>query len=408
MHLICDYFIRMLYHIAGRYETVTFFLLVAVLVAASIFVLYRGLRAIRCPVTYTALVVAVLLSVAVTFLGVRFIPFLTDAFYWSMAVMVLLSALFTTLLDAYLLRFEEADASAEPQETVQGALLSRQREQGNSLSETSAHASAPMAEALTATPNETAVAAEAAEATAAQQTTPPAAAKEKPLAVIRMYPSAKKGPAGDAGTQAPASAKTAAEIMPQGALPVDAAADDVTAAPTEAAMQTDAAASTADAQGDAPKAPPSPHPVSEELEAELSSFRTLDDYLDFAFQEERGGRTENAIDTYKRAMAFYADDDYAPFIAIELANVCKELGDFQAAADALETGLHFPSVQASPSMAQEFRKNVRFLSSLRRVLEDAGISRVPLRQVPRHWQDMAEEMAKDTTSEHLAQAPEHG
>ncbi|BEU86874.1 hypothetical protein TAMA11512_03380 [Selenomonas sp. TAMA-11512] len=367
----------------------TFFLLVVVSVTAGILVLYRGLRCIGCRVTYTALIVSVLLSALVTILGLRFIPFPTDAFYWCMALMVLTAAFLTAGLDAYLLRSETQAPTREDSE----------RKAAAPLRAADAAAGAPV-RALPVTaelpvpseePEERAFAADLAAA--------PVMTAEEPLAVEQIHAPPAEAPPKAAEALDDASAASAEIIVDLG---------DASAAPPKTVERREDAYAVPPVSSDERAAPaqpaisevlaePAKPAIPAEIERELASLQTLDNYLDLAFREERGGRMQNAVLVYRRAMELYAGDDYAPFIAIELANVCKEIGDFPAAAEALERGLHFPAVQANLAMVQEFRKNIRFLQTLHHMLERESLSGIPIRQVPKQWQEIAEEMAKETT-----------
>ena len=51
---------------------------------------------------------------------------------------------------------------------------------------------------------------------------------------------------------------------------------------------------------------------------------TLDDILDKAYNERAKGHVWQAIDLYKKALERYRNDDYAPFVAIDLGNIYKE------------------------------------------------------------------------------------
>ena len=108
----------------------------------------------------------------------------------------------------------------------------------------------------------------------------------------------------------------------------------------------------------------------------------MDDYLDYADRESREHRSRRAVFAYKQALGIYWNDDYAPFIAINLGNTYKEMGDYEAASETYEAALALPATQKSVSMQQEFHRSIGYLRTVQHILASHGIAHTPFAQIP--------------------------
>ena len=108
----------------------------------------------------------------------------------------------------------------------------------------------------------------------------------------------------------------------------------------------------------------------------------MDDYLDYADKESREHRPRRAVFAYKQALGLYWNDDYAPFIAINLGNTYKEMGDYEAASETYEAALALPATQKSVAMQQEFHRSVGYLRTVQHILASHGIAHTPFAQIP--------------------------
>ena len=109
----------------------------------------------------------------------------------------------------------------------------------------------------------------------------------------------------------------------------------------------------------------SPHEPSPELEEKIE---TLDDILDRAYTERSKGHVWQAIDFYRKALERYRNDEYAPFVAIDLGNVYKEEALYSKAIKIYEEALTLPAVERSADTQKEFVKNLEYLRAVRTVL----------------------------------------
>ena len=108
----------------------------------------------------------------------------------------------------------------------------------------------------------------------------------------------------------------------------------------------------------------------------------MDDYLDYADKESREHRPRRAVFAYKQALGLYWNDDYAPFIAINLGNTYKEMGDYEAASETYEAALALPATQKSVAMQQEFHRSINYLRTVQHILASHGIAHTPFAQIP--------------------------
>ena len=119
-----------------------------------------------------------------------------------------------------------------------------------------------------------------------------------------------------------------------------------------------------------------------ELTEAVGRLRSMDDYLDYADRESREHHPRRAVFAYKQALGIYWNDDYAPFIAINLGNTYKEMGDYEAASETYEAALTLPATQKSVAMQQEFHRSVGYLRTVQHILASHGIAHTPFAQIP--------------------------
>lgn len=104
-------------------------------------------------------------------------------------------------------------------------------------------------------------------------------------------------------------------------------------------------------------------PPEESEEAE-----TLDDILDKAYKERTKGHVWQAIELYKKALERYRNDEYAPFVTIDLGNIYKEQALYSKAIKIFEEALALPAVTRNEDIKKEFVNNLEYLRVVRDVL----------------------------------------
>lgn len=95
---------------------------------------------------------------------------------------------------------------------------------------------------------------------------------------------------------------------------------------------------------------------------------TLDELLDKAYDERDKGHVWQAIAIYKKALERYQNDEYAPFVAIDLGNIYKEQALYTEAIKIYEQALTLPAVNRNASTKKEFANNLQYLRVAHAVL----------------------------------------
>lgn len=143
---------------------------------------------------------------------------------------------------------------------------------------------------------------------------------------------------------------------------------------------------------------PATEPVPESFARQLAAMKTLDHLLDYAFERNSHNRKQQAIWTYEAALERYGDDAYAPFVVIEMVNIHKSLGHYQAAINCLSAAMELPAVAANPGMQQQFQDNLLYLSSVKQVLDKSHQKNLPLNQISKDSMLEIESLYKQSKS----------
>lgn len=114
-----------------------------------------------------------------------------------------------------------------------------------------------------------------------------------------------------------------------------------------------------------------PESISEAQPAEEAPVPTLpegldsmDALLDFAFAQTGAGAYELALLAYSTALEQYRNDDYAPFIVIDMVNLYKSQGRYQEAIDCVHNAMDIPAIQENPAYQQNFQNYLAQLKSI--------------------------------------------
>ena len=148
------------------------------------------------------------------------------------------------------------------------------------------------------------------------------------------------------------------------------------------------------ASGEAVKEPG----ISAELAAVYAHLDSLDDILDYAYAQHAQGNMRQAILANQKALERYAEDGYAPFIAIELGNLHKEQANYDAAIEVYEKALDLPAIAWNDGAYQEFAKNLSYLRTVQYILSKHNALDTPFPKIP---QEYLEEIEADFQSRHM-------
>ena len=400
--------------------------------AASILFLHRIAIFFDCPIKYKPLILCAVMAFLVNFATLNISSFLTATHYAIILIFVLAASLGVTFYNARLLKKERLTASAdirgkpEAEEASETAADETTADEVDAVEET-ADEVANEDEAAEAAAEETANEVEAAEATVeeaadeveAAEATAEEAAEETEAAEATAEEAAEETEAAEATAEEAADEVEAAEATAEEAADE---VDEAEATAEEAASETEADEATAEEPADEDKAAettaeeaadedkaaeanaeeavdeedldlePAVLPSEEErqrakdelkeLTEAVSRLHSMDDYLDYADKESREHRPRRAVFAYKQALGLYWNDDYAPFIAINLGNTYKEMGDYEAASETYEAALALPATQKSVAMQQELHRSVGYLRTVQHILASHGIAHTPFAQIP--------------------------
>ena len=108
--------------------------------------------------------------------------------------------------------------------------------------------------------------------------------------------------------------------------------------------------------------------VQQAVEAPLPTLPegldSMDALLDFGFAQTGAGAYELALLAYSTALEQYRNDDYAPFIIIDMVNLYKSQGRYQEAIDCVHNAMDIPAIQESPAYQQKFQNYLAQLMSI--------------------------------------------
>jgi hypothetical protein len=125
------------------------------------------------------------------------------------------------------------------------------------------------------------------------------------------------------------------------------------------------------------------------LTAVIAKLGSLDDILDYAFEQKTRHNYFNALFAYKRALIRYCSDDYAPFIVIDIVNIYKDNGAYEEAIHTYLNALSLPAIVNNSEIHEEFEKNLAYLRIVEYVLAKHHIARTPFGKIsPNHLEEI--------------------
>ena len=122
------------------------------------------------------------------------------------------------------------------------------------------------------------------------------------------------------------------------------------------------------------------------LDAEKSldvEFDTLEDLLEYAQAEKVQGHVTAAIVAYKKALDEYRNDDYAPFIAVDLSAMYREQAAYTKAIEVYEDALTLPAVKKNSAVMAEFKKKLAYIKTVQKILFKHNALTTPFSKISR-------------------------
>lgn len=400
----------------------TFILITGSIMAISIFLIYRLCRFFGIEMKWTSLVLCAVMAFIVNGMAITMSPFLDRTHYLRLGILVITAAALVTFFNERMLRREEALAGytvlpteqlpveeTPPAEDDKDMLLARRNETVETDStddtpvaeipvteETSSTQAEPPkdepAEKSAAEIKEAQLAVEAAEAAAKVLAEKEAAIAAKKAAEEAKAEKAAKERAAQKKREEAARQKAEAEARAKAEAAAKAKAEAEARAKAEAERQA-AAAAEAKAKAEAKAEAEAKEQARQQelaakrkahekqLKQELSAMDSLDAILDFAY-ETKTAQPKDAIFAYHEAISRYADDDYTPFLVIELGNLYKEQANYSGAIATYKKALDMPIIAQNDAMCQEFTKNIHYLGTVQDILAKHAALSTPFPQIP--------------------------
>lgn len=114
----------------------------------------------------------------------------------------------------------------------------------------------------------------------------------------------------------------------------------------------------------------------------VNAFKSLDEFLNYADEQKNLHHDQNAIYTYEQALIRYSDDDYAPFIVIDMANICKAAGQYRKAIAIYQLAFTLRTVRGSKTIRDDFHKTLAYLEAVEYILSQHGAPNLPFIEIP--------------------------
>lgn len=245
----------------------------------------------------------------------------------------------------------------------------------------------PQPSVTAATPTEAAAVTEAAKSADTEQTsdvkkaadTADTAHKAKAVpAANKNRRKARAATAANKARRAKATGKAIGTTAARAAGKITAKAADKTAAPVSASHKTKAAADTL--QKDRNRQTAAAIHIPTEV---ISAMTTMDQLLDFAFEQNMQKKPQVALTAYEMALTRYRDDSYAPFIVVSIANIHKEQGNYGAAISSIQSAMDLPALQENESIKKQFKDTISYLEVTEDVLQKAGLGDISFKNIPK-------------------------
>ena len=319
-----------------------FFIIAASVMSLLIVSIHRLARHFGCELPLSSLVLCGLCAIVINFVIISVTPFLTKSYYYTAGAMITFAAFGTTCYNKYWLHRKlrlagPASLPAMPQEQVQETQEIIQAEP------------VPAADML---PDE-------AQDEPAPSDDVPQMEHDEPVLTADV-PQKEHGE--------PAIPQEIPSALPEeAAIPVN----EPVPMPVETDVETD-------------------QDADDELAATLAAMTTMDQLLDFAFEHNMQKDHPVALTAYMEALARYREDSYAPFIVVSIANIHKELGNYQAAIDSIQSAMDLPALLESESIRKQFEDTRLYLAATQKVLHKAGLGNISFKDIPKEYMSQIE------------------
>jgi hypothetical protein len=124
--------------------------------------------------------------------------------------------------------------------------------------------------------------------------------------------------------------------------------------------------------------------------AEQPASDSLEDLLEFAFEQRSHRNMSGALDAFRLVRLQYGDSDAVPLVSAELVSTLQSCGDYEGALTELDQALQLPLVQRDNRMVEVFTQKQKYLRALQDLLREQGKPNLPFEQIPAEWSEWLE------------------
>jgi tetratricopeptide (TPR) repeat protein len=108
----------------------------------------------------------------------------------------------------------------------------------------------------------------------------------------------------------------------------------------------------------------------------------LDDLIDFGFSSKEKKDFNTAFSVFSKALTLYPDSQAAPFLVVEIGNILKNRGDYDAAIKVFSDGRNLAQIKQDEMIEQEFISTIAYLRIIKNVLLQNHAGNVPFLKIP--------------------------
>ena len=119
-----------------------------------------------------------------------------------------------------------------------------------------------------------------------------------------------------------------------------------------------------------------------DLKKELSRLHTLDDFLDYAYNAQQKSDATRAIAADETALQRFPNDNYVPFLIIDLGNLYKDEARYEDCISIYQEALKLPIINENNAVRQEFQQNLSYMQLVYHILIQHKMPNMPFRQIP--------------------------
>ena len=106
---------------------------------------------------------------------------------------------------------------------------------------------------------------------------------------------------------------------------------------------------------------------------------SLDDLLDFSFAQKEQKNWSGAVHAFQMAYEMYPESDFSMLITIEIANIYKQIGEYDKAIATLQRDLDKIKVE---TMRHDFIFNIAYLRIVKNILKTNKLALLPYDEIP--------------------------